>query len=84
MPTLTTTVRLRPDAHRALKEISKLTGKSLQDALAQAIEDLRRKIYLEGLSADYAKLRADPAAWADYQKELAVWDVTNLDGLEDL
>ena len=80
----TTTVRLRADAHRALKEISQLTGQSLQEALARAIEDLRRKVYLEGLSADYGKLRADPTAWADYQKELAVWDVTNQDGLEDL
>jgi hypothetical protein len=80
----TTTVRLRFESHKALKEISELTGESLQEALDRAIEDLRRKVYLEGLSADYAALRADPKAWEAHQQETSVWDVTNADGLEDL
>jgi hypothetical protein len=79
----TTTVRLRAASHKALKEISEITGQSLQDALDRAIEDLRRKVYLEGLSADYAALRADPKAWQAHQQESSVWDATNADGLED-
>lgn len=79
----TATIRLRPHSHEALKEIAQITGQSLQDALDRAIEDLRRKVYLEGLNADYAALRRDPAAWADFQKETADWDATNNDGLED-
>ncbi|HEY8750962.1 MAG TPA: hypothetical protein VIM11_23460 [Tepidisphaeraceae bacterium] len=77
------TIRLRPESHRVLKEIAQLTGESLQSALDRAIEDLRRKTYLEGLNADYAALRKDPKAWQEFQKELEDFDSTNNDGLED-
>ena len=77
------TIRLRPDSHLALKEIAQLTGESLQDALVRAIEDLRRKVYLEGLNLDYEQLRKDPKLWAEHQKELGEWDATNEDGLEE-
>jgi hypothetical protein len=68
----------------ALKEIAHITGESLQDALDRAIEDLRCKVYLEGLNSDYEKLRVDPKLWAEHQKELAEWDATNEDGLEGI
>jgi hypothetical protein len=29
------------------------------------------------------RLRSDPAAWTRYQDEIAVWDVTLKDGLDD-
>ena len=32
--------------------------------------------------ASYAALNVDPDAWANLQKEVAVWDVTLADGLE--
>ena len=31
----------------------------------------------------YARLRSDPAAWGEYQAELAAWDGTAGDGLDD-
>lgn len=78
-----TTIRIRSSSHQALKEIAVLTGQSLQQALDQAIEDRRRKLYLEGANADYAALSADPKAMARFKKDLAAWDSTNLDGLDD-
>jgi len=81
---MATTIRLRPDAHKALKEIADITGRSLQDALAQAIEDRRRRLYLEGLNRDFAAFRSDTKASEEYGKELAAWDRTNRDGLEDV
>jgi hypothetical protein len=45
-------------------------------------DDLARKEYLEGLNADYKALHADPAGWADFCRDVAAWDVTNMDGLE--
>ncbi len=78
-----TTVRLRATSHRALKEMAAMTGQSLQDALEQAIEERRRRIYLEGLNADYAALKKNPKLNAEFEKELEAWDVTNSDGLED-
>jgi hypothetical protein len=79
-----TMVRLRPHAHQTLKEIARATGQSLQDALDRAIDDLRRKVYLDGINADYASLRADPKQWEAHQKELDVWEATSGDGLEEL
>jgi hypothetical protein len=79
-----TTIRIRDKSHRALKEMAALTGQSLQDALDQAIEERRRKLYLEGVNADYAAMKRNPKAWADFKKETAAWDVTNLDGMEGL
>lgn len=77
-----TTIRIRPKSHAALKEIARLTGQSLQDALEKAIEAERRRVYLEGLRGDYASLRADAAASADLDRETALWDRTTNDGLE--
>ena len=78
----TSTIRLRPETREALKEIAAATGSTLQDALATAVAEHRRRVYLEGLNADYANLRKDPEGWADFQEENAVWDVTNEDGLD--
>lgn len=37
--------------------------------------------WLDELNEDYAKLRADPEAWAQEEAERALWDVTLADGL---
>lgn len=77
------TIRLRRKSHDALKELASITGQSMQDVLDQAIEDCRRKVYLQGLNDDYARLKKNRRATADLKKELALWDKTNLDGVED-
>ena len=38
----------------------------------------------EAVNASYARLRADPIASAEYDAEMALWDVTLMDGLEEL
>jgi hypothetical protein len=77
------TIRIRARSRQALKEIADATGRSMQDALDEAIEEQRRRLYLEGLNADYASLRRDTAAHRDRMKEVEAWDRANLDGLED-
>jgi hypothetical protein len=77
------TVRLQPKTHKALKETAAVTGESMQEALDKAVEERRRRVYLEGLSADYADLRRDAAASADLDKEHALWDRTSNDALEN-
>jgi predicted transcriptional regulator len=79
-----TTIRIRPGSHAALKEMAEMTGRSLQDELDQAIEERQRRLYFERTNADYAALNRDPKARAEFDKEMNVWDVTNLDGLEGL
>jgi AbrB family looped-hinge helix DNA binding protein len=38
---------------------------------------------IEASNEAYARLRADPQAWEEYRRELALWDVTLMDGLSD-
>lgn len=77
------TVRLRPNTHKTLKDIAGATGQTVQETLDRAIEELHRRIYLEGLNRDYEALRSDSKALAEHRHELTDWDVTNEDGLED-
>lgn len=49
---------------------------------ADTIEDRRRRL-LEETNRAYAALRADPDAWREELAERAIWDVTNLDGLDE-
>src|SRR6266566_1315085 len=75
-PEMMRTVCLSLRSHESLKRIARATGHSLREELERAIEERRRRVYLEGLAADYAALKADSRAWRDYQKENALWDGT--------
>lgn len=78
----TTTIQIGEGAHAALKQIAAATGQSLQEAVEQAIRDRRKQLYLAGLAADYASLRADAQESAQFDEENKLWDKTSADGLE--
>ena len=77
------TVRISPKAHQALKDLSSMTGEPMPAVLDKAIEDYRRRVFLEGLSQDFAALRQDPKKWDDELSERKVWDAALSDGLEE-
>jgi hypothetical protein len=68
---------------RILRELSEQMGRPVQAILDRAVEDYRRKLFFEGLTADYAALKADPAAWADELAERRLWESTLTDGQDD-
>ena len=76
------TVRIGEEAHRVLREIAERSRESMQAVLAKAIEEYRRKSFLESANAAFAALRKDPKAWRRAQEERAAWDVTLRDDLE--
>ncbi len=78
-----TTVRINETAHRTLRQLSAQTGESMQTILDWALEEYRRKRFLEDANADFAALRADSVAWQEEQDERAAWDATLADGLQD-
>ena len=65
-----------------LLELAERTGESMQAVLAKAIEDYRRKTFLESANTAFAALRSDPQAWQHEQEERAAWEVTVGDGQE--
>lgn len=82
-PTMTTlTVRIRPHAYQVLKELAREHDESLPDALDRVIEESRRARMFKQAHEAYAAIAADPVKNAEWQAEIAAWDVTVGDGLE--
>jgi len=81
---MSATVRINPDTHAKLKTLCDETGESIPTVLDKAIEDYRRKKFLNELAMDFARLKSDPKAWADVLEERAEWDATLVDGLKDV
>jgi hypothetical protein len=77
-----TTVRISEKSRQTLRELAAKSGESMQTILDRAVEQHRRQRILEEGNAAYARLREDPVAWAEWQKELAAWDATLMDGLD--
>lgn len=80
----TTTIRVSTETRELLNRLAQNSGTSMQHVLDTALEQYRRRQFLEALNTAYAALQADPQAQAEEAEELAAWDGTLLDGLEDL
>jgi 7-keto-8-aminopelargonate synthetase-like enzyme len=76
-------VRVSENTHKLLRSLSAREGKSMQDIIDKAIEEYRRKTFLEGLSNDYLLLRENPEVWKEHQEDMALWENTLMDGLEN-
>ncbi len=77
----TTTVRVSVETHENLRWLAEELGAPLQQALDKAVEQYRRQVFLEKANEEYARLRADPEAWAEELAERELWERA---GLEDL
>ncbi len=77
-----TTVRISEASHQLLRELAKGSGESMQAILDRALEDYRRKRFLEECNAAYGALRANPEAWADVEGERRRLEGTLMDGLD--
>jgi len=76
-----TTVRVTERTHMLLKELASRERSSMQVVLEMAVEDYRRRRFLESINEGYAALQADPAAWEEAKAERELWDLTLADGL---
>ena len=65
----TTTIRVDRDTHARLLNMSSESGDSLTETVRQAAEALRRLRFGLRVQEEYAALRSDPDAWADYLAE---------------
>jgi predicted transcriptional regulator len=72
-------VRIRPQAHRQLKELAERFGRPMKDVVEHAIEILRRRVVLGQANRAFAKLRANKQAWTGELKERIAWDETFAD-----
>ncbi len=78
----TAVVRVTKSTREVLRELAAKSGEPMQTILERAIEEYRRRRFLEETNAAYAAFKQDKAEWEPFQKEQAEWDVTLLDGLD--
>jgi predicted transcriptional regulator len=78
----TPTVPISETSHQLLQALARQTGQTATAVLDQALEAYRRKVFFDELNAGYAALRADSAAWAEFEAERKAWDATLMDGLD--
>ncbi len=80
----TLTIRINRSTHERLRTLAEVSQKTMTSLLEEAVEDLHRKRFWEVTNAAYAALLDDPTAWKNTQEEVAKWDTTLSDGLENL
>ena len=76
-------VRISRDAHAVLRQLAHQEGVSLQALLDKAVENYRRRLFLEKANAAYETLRADKVRWNEELAERREWDATLADGLDE-
>ena len=66
-----------------LKRLADEDRLTMDAELARALDKAEEARFWAGVREDYARLQADPGEWADYASELAEWDYTTGDGLDE-
>lgn len=79
----TTTVRIGSETRMVLRELSASTGHPARVILRDALEDYRRKCFLQQANRAYAALRKSKRGWRAEVDERRAWDATLADGVED-
>jgi hypothetical protein len=76
-------VRIQPETYTKLRELADAAGVSMPEVLADAIDELYRKWFLDECNRAYGRLKADPKAWKLELEERKAWEQALDDGLED-
>ena len=76
-------VRIQPESYSKLRELADEAGVTMPEILAEAIDELYRKRFLDECNRAYKRLKADPKAWKQELAERKAWERTLSDGLED-
>lgn len=77
------TIRVADDVYQRLTEISQRDGLPISKVVAELVREQERREFFAKLHEDALRLRQDEQAWREFRDELAEWDATLLDGLED-
>jgi hypothetical protein len=77
-----TVVRVEAKTHATLRAWSEAQGKSIGQVVAELVEKQERELIWQRMRADYERLQADPAAWKEYQDDVALFEGGSMDGLE--
>jgi hypothetical protein len=82
--TAMTTIKVSAETRDRLKKLADAEQSTMETALAKVLDQAEEARFWQGVKDDYARLQGDPEQWSDYVNELAEWDRTVGDGLDDL
>jgi hypothetical protein len=82
--TIMTTIKVSAETRDRLKRLADAEQSTMEAALAKVLDEAEEARFWQGVKDDYARLQEDPEQWAGYVNELAEWDRTISDGLDDL
>jgi hypothetical protein len=74
-----TPIRIAERSKQILREIAAREATTMQAVLERAIEEYRRRSFLDEANRAYAALRADEEAWEEELAERRQWDATLAD-----
>ncbi len=77
------TVRVDPKLHATLRTLAETEQRSISQVIEEAIDRYQKDKFWQAMHDGFARLRADPAGWDEYQHEAALWDSVSGDGLEN-
>ena len=80
---MATTVRVEDRVAAALRVLASEEGRPIGKVIEDAVARYQKAKFWEGVHEDFARLRADPAAWDAYREEVAVFEGGAMDGLEE-
>lgn len=75
-------VRVDQRIHSKLRKISENKHRPVGQIVADLVDRYDRDLFWRQMHEGFAELRDDPEAWRAYQDEVALWDSTLSDGLE--
>ena len=78
-----TTIRISKESKKVLEELSKQSGEPMMHVLDKAIDIFQRRMFLEEVNRAYGRLREDAEASKKFDAEMAEWDSTLADGLDE-
>lgn len=79
-----TTIKVSTGTRDRLKKLADADHTTMDAELAMVLDKVEEARFWQGVQDDYARLQTDPEQWSDYVSELAEWDRTVSDGLDDI
>ncbi len=79
----TTTIRVPTATHERLQRLASEQARPIGRVIDTLLDDYEKREFFAGLGEDFARLRDDPGALRSYEEEVAAWDGTLRDGLDD-
>ncbi len=73
----TTTLRVRAHTRDALNQLARESSVSAPEMLDRLVAQEQDARLLDQMNAGFAELRGNPAAWADFKAETAMWDAAS-------